>query len=320
MAKSTRLYVVSDLHAAEGAWRKLLNAIKLNIYQADAVLLAGDLTGKAMVPIYQTDGGYEAELLGVRQKARGDTELPALQRAIADVGYYSFVTTVDEGKRLNDDPAARGALFHRLMSDRMEAWLTLANEHLAGVSTPLYIMPGNDDDFVIDPILDRDGWITINANEKVLDIPGGFQLASMGWSSPTPWHTPRELPEEEFLDKLSVLVAPIHDYQKAIFMTHVPPFDSGLDTAPMLDRTLRPTVSMGDVLRGPVGSTGVRSAIEKFKPLVGVHGHIHESGGHRKVGSTLCVNSGSEANHGILRGYLVDISGQGVERAIRVEG
>ena len=64
-----------------------------------------------------------------------------------------------------------------------------------------------------------------------------------------------------------------------------------------------PTVSAGDVLRGPVGSTGVRKAIEKFKPVLGVRGHIHESAGERRIGETLCVNAGSEANHGLLRGY-----------------
>jgi Icc-related predicted phosphoesterase len=69
-----------------------------------------------------------------------------------------------------------------------------------------------------------------------------------------------------------------------------------------------------------VGSHGVRRAIETFKPVLGVHGHIHESGGERRIASTLCVNAGSEANHGVLRGYLVDLSENGVERTLRVEG
>jgi Icc-related predicted phosphoesterase len=88
----------------------------------------------------------------------------------------------------------------------------------------------------------------------------------------------------------------------------------------MLDENLRPTVSAGDVLRGPVGSTAVRNVIEKYQPLLGVHGHIHESGGERRIGHTVCLNPGSEANHGILRGYLVDIGDSGIERVLRVEG
>ena len=54
--QGTRLYVVSDFHASDPAWRKLLNAIRLNVYKADAVLYAGDLTGKAMVPIVAVGG------------------------------------------------------------------------------------------------------------------------------------------------------------------------------------------------------------------------------------------------------------------------
>jgi Icc-related predicted phosphoesterase len=43
---------------------------------------------------------------------------------------------------------------------------------------------------------------------------------------------------------------------------------------------------------------GVRRAIASFRPVLGVHGHIHESGGERRTGGTLCVNAGSEAKHG----------------------
>ena len=57
-----------------------------------------------------------------------------------------------------------------------------------------------------------------------------------------------------------------------------------------------------------------------FRPVLGIHGHIHESGGERRSGDTLCVNAGSEANHGVLRGYLIDLTADGVERSLRVEG
>ena len=100
---ATRLYIASDFHAAEKAWRKFLNAIKLNVYKADVALIAGDLTGKAIVPIVESDGGYEAELFGVHRTAHSDDELAQLQRDIADVGYYSFVTTAEEAERLVDD-------------------------------------------------------------------------------------------------------------------------------------------------------------------------------------------------------------------------
>jgi Icc-related predicted phosphoesterase len=119
---------------------------------------------------------------------------------------------------------------------------------------------------------------------------------------------------------LDALARQVSDPRRAVFMIHVPPHDSGLDTAPLLDANLRPTISAGDVLRGPVGSTAVRRIIEEYQPVLAIHGHIHESGGERRIGDTLCVNPGSEANHGILRGYLIDIGRKGVELVQRVEG
>lgn len=320
MTRPTRLYLCSDLHAAERAWRKLLNATRSNVYQADAVLIAGDLTGKAIVPIVVDQGRYQASVLGARRTASTEQELAALEREIADIGYYSVIATPQEGERIGNDEEARMALFRRLMEERMVAWLELANERLADSSVPIYLMPGNDDEFAIDPILDRPGWRTVNANERIVDLPGGLQLASLGWSSPTPWRTPREMGEEEFLDRIANLLAPVRDLRRTVLMTHVPPYGSGLDTAPLLDTSLRPTVSAGDVLRGPVGSHGVRAAVERFQPLVGAHGHIHESGGETRIGDTLCLNAGSEANHGILRGYLIDFDSDGLRGWMRVEG
>jgi uncharacterized protein len=290
------------------------------VYKADVALVAGDLTGKAIVPIAERDGRYEAELFGVHRTARGDTELARLERDIADVGYYSFVATREEAERLAGDEKERDALLHRLMNERIEAWMRLATERLADSDVPLYLIPGNDDDFAIDPILSSDEFAPVNVDGKVVDMPGGLQLLSYGWSNLTPWHTPREVPEEELFERLDELADQVRDPRRAVFMIHVPPHDSGLDTAPILDENLRPTVSAGDVLRGPVGSTAVRRLIEERQPILSVHGHVHESGGERKIGTTVCVNPGSEANHGILRGYLVDIGGGGIELVQRVEG
>jgi Icc-related predicted phosphoesterase len=290
------------------------------VYKADIALVAGDLTGKAIVPIVEGDRRYEAELFGVRRSAKSVEELAQLERDIADVGFYSFVGSREDAERIAVDEAERDALLHRLMNERVEAWMLLATERLADSNVPLYLIPGNDDDFTIDPILDRDEFRPVNADGKVLDIPGNLRLLAYGWSNETPWNTPREVPEEELYRRLDGLAEQVDDPRRAVFMIHVPPHDSGLDTAPILDANLRPTVSAGDVLRGPVGSTAVRRVIEERQPVLSVHGHIHESGGERRIGATLSVNPGSEANHGILRGYLVDIGEGGIELVQRVEG
>jgi uncharacterized protein len=283
-------------------------------------LLAGDLTGKAIVPIIENGERYETELFGVHRSARGDQELAELERDIADVGYYSFVTTSDEAARMSTDEGARDGLLQRLMGERVQSWLALATERLSDRNVPLILIPGNDDEFVIDEILDRPQYVPVNADGKVVDLPGELQLLACGWSNNTPWQTPREETEDELYARLDALARQVSDPRRAVFMIHVPPHDSGLDTAPILDHNLRPTVSAGDVLRGPVGSTAVRRIIEEYQPVLSIHGHIHESGGERKIGKTLCINPGSEANHGILRGYLIDIGRKGIELAQRVEG
>jgi len=319
MSRPFRLYVCSDIHAAEGVWRKLLNATRANVYKADAVLIAGDLTGKALVPVVEADGAWRARVLGQERRARDESELADLERSIADLGHYAVRVSAEERAAMEADPALVQRHFSEQIERRVRNWMALAAERLEGSGVPVYIMPGNDDEFAIDPILATSAYC-IDVNERVVDLTPWHQLVSMGWSSPTPWSTPRELPDEEFLDRLSDLMAGARDARKTVVMTHVPPYDSGLDIAPMLSPELRPTVSAGDVLRGPVGSRGVRTAIERFRPVLGVHGHIHESGGQRRVGDTICINAGSESNVGILRGYVVDLGPDGVERTLRVEG
>ncbi len=284
-------------------------------------MIAGDLTGKALVAVVSSGQGdvWTADLLGKHHVARSEGELADLERAIADVGYYAVRVTEAERAAMEADPALVKRAFDEQIQRRVREWMELAAERLEGSGVPVYLMPGNDDDFEIDPILAESAYCR-NVNEQVVDLTPWHQLMSIGFSSPTPWSTPREMPEAEFLDRISDLLRGARDPRKTVIMAHVPPYDSGLDTAPLLSPSLRPTVSAGDVLRGPVGSTGVRKAIETFKPVLGVHGHIHESGGERRIGETLCVNAGSEANHGVLRGYLVDMGPGGIERTLRVEG
>ena len=317
--RGTRLYVVSDFHASDPAWRKLLNAVRMNVYKADAVLYAGDLTGKAMVPIVETGDRYEASLLGQRRVARSEEELAALERDVASLGYYAFRTTKEEVDALGGDQAKLDALFSKEIQGRVRQWLDLAAERLEGTGVPLVLIPGNDDPYDIDESLAASQYC-VNADGAVVDIPGNLQVLGLGKSSPTPWRTPREVSEDAFREEIFSLADQLADPRRTIFLIHCPPFGSGLDTAPVLDQNLRLQASAGDLMRGPVGSTGVLEAVQQVRPLLSLHGHIHESGGEKKIGSTLCINPGSEAGSGVVRGYLVDVSSDGIERSFRVEG
>jgi Icc-related predicted phosphoesterase len=88
---------------------------------------------------------------------------------------------------------------------------------------------------------------------------------------------------------------------------HVPPLGSGLDYAPQLDEELRAVITAAGPKMVPVGSTATRDAIATYRPLLGLHGHIHESRGVRDYGGVPVGNPGSEYSEGILGGLLVDL-------------
>ena len=269
---ATRLYIASDLHAAEKAWRKFVNAIRLNVYKADTALLAGDLTGKAIVPIIERDSRYETELFGVHRTARGDEELAALERDIADVGYYSFITTSEEAGRLSTDEKGRDELLGRLMNERVESWMALATGKLRRQRRAAVSDPGQRRRFRNrrDPQPSRLG--AGQRRRQGRRSAGRPAATSLRLVEPHALADPARGVKDDLYTRLDALAKQVSDPRRAVFMIHVPPHDSGLDTAPLLDENLRPTVSAGDVLRGPVGSTAVRRLIENYQPVLSVHG------------------------------------------------
>jgi Icc-related predicted phosphoesterase len=87
-----------------------------------------------------------------------------------------------------------------------------------------------------------------------------------------------------------------------------------------LDEGLKPVTVGGAVMQSNVGSTAVLEAIRKYQPLLGLHGHIHESRGDCQIGRTLCINPGSEYSQGILRGVLVILEKEKVKRFALTSG
>jgi len=310
----------SDLHAANRTYRKLLNAIKMNVYEAQVVLIAGDLTGKAIVPIIkQSNGRYTASFLDQHYLIDTEAELEKLKNSISDIGYYPYVTDQEEVDALRTDTAKMSELFRQKMIERVGEWVAMAEERIGKGGIQFYMMPGNDDDRGVDEMIARSSYV-VNPVGKTIHLNEHHEMISFDYANPTPWHTPREWSEEEYYERVKASASTLKNVQNALFMIHVPPFDTGIDTAPELDKTMRPKVTMGDVLRVPVGSTGVRKAIQELQPLVTVHGHVHEAGGQSKIGRTTCFNAGSEANQGILRGFVFDLGKDKLERAFRVQG
>src|SRR5437868_14064573 len=99
-----RIFFATDVHGSETCWRKFLNAGAH--YQADALVLGGDMTGKALVPVIH-DGGdrWHSTLLENRAELVGEEQVVAFEDAVIRRGYYPFRTDPDElGRLAHDEP------------------------------------------------------------------------------------------------------------------------------------------------------------------------------------------------------------------------
>jgi uncharacterized protein len=304
MVRRTKVYFATDLHGSSKCFRKYLNAA--TVYRADVLVLGADLAGKAIQTIVARPGGrWRCRFIGTEHDVAGEDELVALERLIEDHGYYPLRVEPGEFERIEADGRLNG-VFLELMRSRLEAWMALADERLRPLGIPLYTMLGNDDPVELQAVLDAATWATA-AEGRVIAIDDDHELASWGYSNLTPWHSHREQTEDELAASLATLVGGLHEPARAIINVHVPPIGSGLDDAPVLDQDLRVVQVMGQVKLAPVGSTAVRAVLEETQPLLGLHGHIHESSGIRRIGRTIAINPGSDYSTGALNGALVTL-------------
>jgi Icc-related predicted phosphoesterase len=310
----TRIFFATDLHGSDDCFRKLISAA--TVYKVDALVVGGDITGKQLVPIVrQADGSYTCTFLGREQRLASEEELQRQVKLITRAGNYSYVTDAEDVAALSAAPERVDELMHRLVAERVAAWVELADEKLAGTGVPLYMCGGNDDFFEIDEILDR-GECVVNHNGRVVQVDESHEMMALGYANPTPWHCPRDISEEELGERLEALAGQVRDVERAIFCLHVPPIDSTLDTCPRLDDSVYPPRVVSDGAGAPLmygaGSTAVRAGIERHQPLLSLHGHIHESRGVTQIGRTLAINPGSEYGEGILRAALVNLTPDGI--------
>jgi len=303
---TTKILFATDVHGSEKSFLKFLNAGK--IFKIDVLILSGDLTGKSLIPITEDNGTYTADILGKIQTVKGKTELELLEKDLRSTGHYYYHTTRGEFTKLREDRSKIEGFFGQLIQDRIKSWVSMAEQRLKGTGISCYISPGNDDRFSIDPILDASEFVK-NPEGKNVKIDAAHEMITLGWSNPTPWNTPRECPEPELEKKIDELVSQVANVKNSVFNFHCPPHNSQLDMAPKIEST----ALVAATYNVPVGSTAVRQAIEKHKPMLGLHGHIHESRGLVRIGPTVCLNPGSEYTEGTLRAYMVTFDEKGVK-------
>ncbi|WP_338603882.1 hypothetical protein V6M85_05240 [Sulfolobus tengchongensis] len=302
---SVRVLFTSDLHASHTVFKKFINAGK--IYKVNGLIIGGDIAGKSLVPIIDLGNNK----YNVQDKIISSNELNGLIEKFKSEGtYYAILSKSDyeealQNKKLQDE------LFKNAIISTIREWMRIAEERLKDYKIPIFINLGNDDpEYLFDTL--KESEIFRVGEGEIFDF-NGYEIVSYGYVNPTPWNTFREKREEEIYKDLSKIVSRISNYSRAIYNFHAPPYNTNLDNAPLLDENLKPVVRGGEIVYTHVGSKSVRKIIEETNPLLGLHGHIHESRGFDKINSTLVINPGSEYSSGLLHAALIVLEGESVK-------
>jgi len=312
------LFFATDIHGSEKCFLKFLNAWKH--YPVKVLILGGDMTGKGIVPIIkEASGHHTAHFLDQDYDLTLESEIQELERNIRFNSFYPCRVEPDEYRALEESKAERTKLFTQVIVQQMERWEQLAEERLKGSGVACYLMPGNDDIWDIDGVVNR-GTAMINSDGKVIEVAPGWFMLSAGYSNHTPWHGPREFDEEEIARRADQMVAQVPAGARMIFNFHCPPHNTSLDTVQLVDKDFRPRFDGMQPVMGPAGSTAVRQAYERYQPPLGLHGHIHESKGRHKIKKSLAINPGSEYASGILKGVIVTLGKSKVDAHIFTSG
>lgn len=316
-----KLFLASDLHGSKIVMNKV--TMVPTFYSANSVVLAGDLTGKFLVPIIRGDKELTFDYFGI-ERTSDESKLSQITEELRNSGYYYTVVTKEEYQDLKENRNKQRQLFLEEMRKDLTAFVTKAESKLKAADAYMYVIPGNDDfpevaDFI--QALESDRFIPFEGKSVAFD--SATTMTGYGYTNPTPWHTPREKSEEEMYKDLTALIEQT-DPERTLLVTHAPPYGTIIDRAPRLTGELKPVVVGGQYDMVSVGSISVRRIIGEYGPVAGLHGHIHEAQGADYInhdrGRTPVFNPGSEYGSGVLKGVLLLVEENQVKNYLFTHG
>ena len=314
--KPKTFFFATDIHGSEICWRKLVNTG--DFYEVDTIILGGDITGKGTQFILEEKPGvWVTDFLGADVHAEGEEALAKLEARVRNAGFYPYQANQEEFNKFSSSATYRDQIFQEVVTRAVKNWIEYAEIKLKGTGRRIIVTAGNDDPEFIDDLFQHSDVIQW-AERKIVWLDDNHEILNEGYSNHTPWNTHREYDEDRLLEVLTTQAEQLKDVKNAIFNIHVPPYNSQIDNAPLMDAQLRP-VDGGQTLV-PVGSTAVRKLIETYQPMLSLHGHIHEAKGSTKIGRTLCINPGSTYGEGFLSGVLINLDKKGVRSFQPVQG
>ncbi len=119
-----RLFFATDVHGSEICWKKFLAGAKF--YEVDTLILGGDMTGKAVIPIIaQGNNKWKVTLLEQESIIEGKEEVDKWAQNIQNRGYYPYVSTPDEVAEIAGTPGRSDEVFlEQVLRPSNAGWIT----------------------------------------------------------------------------------------------------------------------------------------------------------------------------------------------------
>ena len=156
------------------------------------------------------------------------------------------------------------------------------------INPNIYALIGNMDQPEVAAYLDEKEW---NIHAKGRQLAEGIGIMGVGYSTPTPFKTPSEVPDEKLGQWLIEGYEQVKHLPKLILVAHDPPFGSKTAELPHGEN---------------VGNRSVLEFIERIQPDVCITGHIHEADTEDFIGRTKVINPGMFCMGGYVRIQLKD--------------
>jgi Icc-related predicted phosphoesterase len=296
VSQPTTICFATDIYGSERCFMRFIDSARRS--GAHVLILSGNVTGKELIPIVREASGlrYHATVHGQQEALESREELAAFEQRMRDDGAYPFVTTQEELVALEADRDLADALLGRLTIERVRCWCGIAEERLRRAGVRCFISAGDSDKPEIAKVLHKASYVEMPEGRVAL-IDDDHEMISCGFASEAVRSAPRGLPDAELGALIGSMASRLRWPEQAIFNIHTPPFVSGLD------------IAGAGVMHGPVGSRAVRMAIERYQPLVSLHGHIRNSPEISTIGRTTCLGPHSACGAGTLRAALVALKG-----------
>ena len=142
------------------------------------------------------------------------------------------------------------------------------------INQNIYAQIGNMDRPEITSYLNERGW---NIHSKGKQLTKDIGIMGVGYSTPTPFMTPSEVPDDKLAQWLNEGYEQVKHLPKLILVAHDPPFGSKAADLPSGEN---------------VGNRSVLEFIQRVQPDICLTGHIHEAKSEDLIGKTKVLNPG----------------------------